>query len=81
MSALPNPPSPARGGHHGHGLMIGKGAFHQHRRVGRVVVSQEPAERFPHLLDQVQVLPHEPNVTELDGFAAEVEAADRYPES
>ncbi len=44
----------------------------------RVVVRPEQATEYRDLLTQVQVWPHDPNVAELDGFAAEVEAADLY---
>lgn len=43
----------------------------------RVVVTAEQAEQFPQLLEEVETWGHEPGVAELDGFAAEVEAADR----
>ena len=43
----------------------------------RVLVDPEDAERFGHLLDGVETWIHEPNVADLDGFASEVEAADR----
>jgi len=42
----------------------------------RAVVSEEQAVRYADLLGGVQVWTHDPNVGELDGFAAEVEAAD-----
>jgi hypothetical protein len=44
----------------------------------RVVARPEQAERYRELLGRVEVWSREPNVAELDGFAAEVEAADRY---
>lgn len=44
----------------------------------RVVVRGDQAERFEHLLRDVEVWTHEPTVADLDGFAAEVEAADRF---
>lgn len=44
----------------------------------RVVVRPDQAERYAHLLEGFEVWEHEPNVAELDGFAAEVEAGDRY---
>ena len=44
----------------------------------RVVVRPGQAERYADLLQQVQTWNHEPNVAELDGFAADVEAADRF---
>jgi len=43
----------------------------------RVVVTPEHARRYAALLDKVQVWTHEPTVADLDGFAAQVEAADR----
>jgi hypothetical protein len=43
----------------------------------RVLVSATDAERYGELLRDVEVWTHEPNVADLDGFAAEVEAADR----
>jgi hypothetical protein len=43
----------------------------------RVVVKPGQAERYRDSLEGVEVWTHEPNVAELDGFAAEVEAADR----
>jgi hypothetical protein len=45
----------------------------------RVVVPSDQAGRFPDLLADVQVWEREPTVADLDGFAAEIEAADRYP--
>jgi hypothetical protein len=42
----------------------------------RAVVTQEQAARYAELLSGVQVWTHDPTVGELDGFAAEVEAAD-----
>lgn len=44
----------------------------------RVVVRPEQQERYASLLSQVQVWDHEPTVADLDGFAAAVEAADRF---
>ena len=56
-------------------------AEYQHRaREGmpiRAVVTAEQAVRFRDLLEGVEVWNHEPTVADLDGFAAEVEAADR----
>ena len=43
----------------------------------RVLVSPAEAERYAELLQDVEFWSHEPNVADLDGFAAEVEAADR----
>jgi hypothetical protein len=42
----------------------------------RAVVTAEQAGRYADLLGGVQVWTHDPTVGELDGFAAEVEAAD-----
>ena len=42
----------------------------------RAVVSEEQAVRYRDLLTGVQVWDHDPTIGELDGFAAEVEAAD-----
>lgn len=44
----------------------------------RAVVSDEQAARFRDLLADIETWPSEPSVADLDGFAAEVEAADRY---
>jgi len=44
----------------------------------RVLVSPADAERYADLLRDVEVWSHEPNVADLDGFAARVEAADRF---
>lgn len=44
----------------------------------RVVVRPDQAERYADLLDEVETWNHEPTVADLDGFAAEVEAADRW---
>jgi hypothetical protein len=43
----------------------------------RVLVAPADAERHAELLQDVELWTHEPNVADLDGFAAEVEAADR----
>jgi hypothetical protein len=43
----------------------------------RAVVHPGQRERFSSTLDGIQLWEHEPTVAELDGFAAEVEAADR----
>jgi hypothetical protein len=43
----------------------------------RVVVRRGQLERYPELLDNVEVWTHEPSVADLDGFAASVEAVDR----
>jgi len=44
----------------------------------RVVVRPGQAERYAELLAEVEVWEHDPSVAELDGFVAEVEAAERY---
>lgn len=44
----------------------------------RVVVRPDQMVRYADLLDQVQVWDHLPTVADLDGFSAEVEAADRF---
>lgn len=46
----------------------------------RVVVRGDQAERYADLLGDIEVWTHEPNVADLDGFAAEVEAADYFAE-
>jgi hypothetical protein len=46
----------------------------------RAVVSPEQAVRYAELLSGVQVWTHEPTASELDGFAAQVEAADMTSE-
>ena len=43
----------------------------------RVVVDADQARRYAEDLVGVEILTHEPTVADLDGFAAEVEAADR----
>jgi hypothetical protein len=43
----------------------------------RVVASAEQASLYAKDLLGIEVLPHAPTIAELDGFAAEVEAADR----
>jgi hypothetical protein len=43
----------------------------------RVVVSAEQRGRYADLLASVEVWDHNPTVVDLDGFAAQVEAADR----
>jgi hypothetical protein len=43
----------------------------------RVLATPADAERYAELLQDVEFWTHEPNVADLDGFAAEVEAADR----
>lgn len=47
----------------------------------RVVVDSDQLERYHHLLAGVQAWLRQPSVADLDGFAAEVEAADRYADS
>jgi hypothetical protein len=42
----------------------------------RVVVTPEQAERYADELADLEILTHTPTVADLDGFAAEVEAAD-----
>ena len=44
----------------------------------RVVVASDQLERYHHLLSGVEAWLRLPSVAELDGFASEVEAADRY---
>lgn len=44
----------------------------------RVVATPEQATRYASVLRGVQVWLHEPGTGDLDGFAAEVEAADRF---
>ena len=46
----------------------------------RVVVTPAQAERYADLLGEVEVWNHDPTVADLDGFACEVEAADRFAE-
>jgi hypothetical protein len=43
----------------------------------RVLISPADAERHADLLGEVEVWDHEPNVADLDDFAARVEASDR----
>ena len=47
----------------------------------RVATTPEQAYRYASLLAGVQVWMHQPGTGDLDGFAAEVEAADRFPDS
>jgi hypothetical protein len=47
----------------------------------RVVVGSDQLERYHHLISGVQAWLRLPSVADLDGFAAEVEAADRYADS
>ena len=44
----------------------------------RVVVRPDQQERYADLLQGVQAWDHSPTVADLDGFAAQVEASDRY---
>jgi hypothetical protein len=44
----------------------------------RVFVTPDQADRYRDLLVDFEVWSHEPTVADLDGFAAEVEAADRF---
>lgn len=44
----------------------------------RVVVRPDQVARHADLLAEVQVWDHEPTAADLDGFAAQVEAADRF---
>jgi hypothetical protein len=44
----------------------------------RAVVRTDQQVRYAALLSEVQVWDHSPTIAELDGFAAEVEAADRF---
>jgi hypothetical protein len=43
----------------------------------RAVVAPGQAERYAELLGDIEVLTHDATVADLDGFASEVEAADR----
>lgn len=43
----------------------------------RVIVRKDQMERYGDLLADFEVWEHDPSVSELDGFAAEVEAVDR----
>jgi hypothetical protein len=43
----------------------------------RVVTTPEQAERYRDLLTDIEVWTHPPTAADLDGFAAQVEAADR----
>ena len=42
----------------------------------RAVVRPGQRERYDHLLTEIEVWDHRPSIADLDGFAAEVEAAD-----
>jgi hypothetical protein len=57
------------------------GQYRALRRDGhpiRAVVRPDQARRYAELLGDVEVWTHEPNVADLDGFAAEVESVDRF---
>ena len=43
----------------------------------RAIVTSNQAARYADLLVDIEVLTHDPSVADLDGFASEVEAADR----
>ncbi len=43
----------------------------------RAIVTVDQAQRYADLLRDIEVLTHDPTVADLDGFASEVEAADR----
>jgi hypothetical protein len=45
----------------------------------RAVVRPEQRTKYADLLESFEVWEHQPTVADLDGFAAGVEAADRYP--
>ncbi len=47
----------------------------------RAVVRPEQAEQYADLLKGVEVWTHDPNVAELDAFAAEVDSAGRFGEA
>jgi len=44
----------------------------------RIVCTPEQAVRYAELLRDVEIWDHEPDVADLDGFAAEVESVDRF---
>lgn len=44
----------------------------------RVVLRPEQAEQYADLVKGVEVWTHDPTVADLDGFAAEVDSADRF---
>lgn len=44
----------------------------------RVVVRPEQVERFATQLRDIEIWDHEPTIADLDGFAAEVEAVERF---
>ena len=43
----------------------------------RAIVRADQADRYASILDGIEVISKQPTVAELDGFASEVEAADR----
>ena len=43
----------------------------------RAIVTSDQAARYADLLVDIEVLTHDPSVADLDGFASQVEAADR----
>ena len=43
----------------------------------RAIVSADQAARYAAMLADIEIVTHQPTVAELDGFASEVEAADR----
>lgn len=43
----------------------------------KVVVQPGQREKYPELLDRVEIWEHSPTVADLDGFAAKVEASER----
>jgi hypothetical protein len=47
----------------------------------RAVVRPDQAEKYAALLEGVEVWTHDPNVSELDAFAAEVDSATRFGEA
>lgn len=57
-----------------------------YRQVGgtdrpiRVIVSPGQAARYGDFLADFEIWEHDPSVADLDGFAAEIEAVDRYAE-
>lgn len=65
------------------GLDQHRAILRRYRQLGRpdmpirALVSASDAERYAELLRDVEVWTREPCVADLDGFAAEVEAADR----
>jgi hypothetical protein len=43
----------------------------------RAIVTAEQAARYADQFRDIEILTHDPSVADLDGFASEVEAADR----